>query len=319
MPKLETKDKRKSGLFPESAQRAALINVVAELRAALKHLCHLVRRDAEQWEQWWAWSPLETNLTKAAQLDRIIEGIKSIHYEEGQAPVDVVIYPSVITVSMEACDLAVEINRLKNELHQCAIAMSERCKREWNEKTDSYDQLTLFRYALRHAGLGDLNFWQASRKLTVLTRAPRRISYVWYRPFEMVKMSVGQAKKMIGDITITARNAHQIHEDLKQLKVLPNKFMLAKRVARPPHPRVNLVFGGGGDTSDRALIQGSMPILMSESLPEDIRPLPAEAPDEPRYRPVSALDTDIHIRSLGLNGYRVPTKKKRSNELKAKR
>lgn len=292
---------RRSKALPETAKRLELISVLERLQEATQGFVAAARASASDW---WAWTPPGTRsaFTRRQQLERLLEGIQSLHYSDGQRPVEAEIYPGVLCVPAPTLQLAREVNTLKDELYDLAVEMRDRCKFEWNDRKEDYDQLTLFRYALRHAGEGRLNYFQSARHLTVLEPAPRMIGFMWYTPYELKKYTIEQAREQLASKAINARTAGQHHSDLKVLKRLKPNDLLVKRVARPAHPRANVVTELRTKTK-RRVVRASLPIVLSSDLLPELRTLPEAPPDEPRERPITSLDPDTYIATLELHRY----------------
>ena len=284
--------------FPESAERAEIISVLQALHATKRVLLDALLTHASAW---WAW-PDDGRSTRKAGVRYLVEGIGSLHYEKGQSPVDSKIYPGVICVPEDVCRLADEVNRLKAQLHRCALAMGDRMKNDWNERRQAYDQVTFFRYALRNAGEGHLNFWHSSRKLNVLLTPPRMISFVWYRPYEIKTFAVAEVRARLQSSTLSGRVTAELIDDLKALKSLSDDQLLARRIERPAHPRANLVTETVKGT-ERSVVRAALPLIVSSNFLPKIRPLPASPPSAKRDRARVALNEVIIIKHLGLHLY----------------
>jgi hypothetical protein len=297
---------------PESAERAHLISVLDRLRTASHALNSTLLAHATDW---WAWRGAGHPTDKNA-LRHLVGGIGTLDYAKGQPPVDSKHFPGVICVPGGVCEMAEEANRLKVELHRCALTMGDRMKSEWNERREVYDQITFFRSALRNAGESHLNFWHSSRKLCVLHASPRLISFVWYRPYEIKTVTVADVCTRLKSIATRGPIGKVISDDLARLKSIPDNQLLARRVDRPAHPRANIAIDAGNGT-ERSVVRGSLPILVnSTSLPR-LRPLPAEPPEEKRARVRVALSEEVIVKHLGLYLYTPPKlgTRKASNRL----
>jgi hypothetical protein len=290
--------------MPETAEQADLVKAIEKSSTALTELLAAIRSRVNAW---WAW-PDKVGEATPPSLDHLVDGMRTVNYKKNQDSVDSIIVPGVICVPASTCKLALELNRSREELHACAVAMGNRLKKTRNQNQGRVEYLTLFRFALRDAGEAHLNFWQASRKLCVLENAPHLISYVWYRPYEFKTYTIDEVRALLG--TVSASTAPHIATDLVALKKAEKGQLFARRLDRPAHPRVNVATMVGGELK-RSVVRGSLPLIVCGTEMPELRPLPKDRTGSARTREGVVFGEEIVIKHLGLHLYHGSAKPRR--------
>lgn len=291
----EGRDVKKTVQF-ESTERAALMSVLTRLESAQNELLEFLESQATEW---WAFGKGDSMGSRKPDLKHLVDGIRTLTYAKGQGRVESKIFPGVICVPSNSSTLLAEVNRLRHELHLQAISMGDRRKSVYSDRRDRTEVLTLFRYALRNARRGHLNYWQASRKLYVLTAPVRSISFVWYRTYELEKRTVAEVKEAMSQERFTGRIAANVAHDLEVLKKLSDTQLLFRRVDLPAHPRANVVSETPTGV-DRTMVRASLPLIVCGDRSPKLRALQAEPPtkDEMRQRPSVVLDSSVSFKHL---------------------
>lgn len=120
--------------------------------------------------------------------------------------------------------------------------------------------------ALRAAGLSRLHLKQCYRQIPVLNKRPTKVSWSWANTRSIKKISKTDAIALLNK----KGNDLGIQKQIEKVLALPQGECIAIVQELAPHLRTNIIYPGAGESVERIMMKGSLPLLYPAQLGEDL-------------------------------------------------
>lgn len=282
---------------------ASLEQALSKLEGLLGELRAVLLRDAAL--------PIFVNdeRSSAAQHRLVVNALTKLHYEDGQAPNEVIHCPALLGVSDQTLVLADRINVLKADLHETLKAFD---KVRVIDPAGGRDKVPALKVSLQRLGHARLQRRQATRRIETLDAAPESATFTWSHARRKQAMTAVEVREqLLRDLANAGyeRQADRVAAlaaDLTRLDSVDDDTPLVRLFAPYCHPRVNLVWSQSNGKLIRKQRRAVVPLLYpadpGDPLPI-IRPLPAspgEGPQRIRRRD-ARVEEDPLLPSLGIH------------------
>ncbi len=249
-----------------------VINSFQELRQALDATCeHITTLDCDLP----AWCQPSAKLHNIGNNYRqqTCEFLQQLEYLDSQLPREILISAGIMAGSAETIETLYALNNAKDQFKAAMLQLKaakispshELLAEKFETLLPQRDQQLADKLA--RMGLARLHLKQCYRRIPILTRRPRKVSWTWANTRAIKKITVQDADKML------AKNAADpgIERQLNLLQGLDPKENLAIVQELAPHLRANIVLHDGS----RVMVKGPVPIFY---LTEDNLGLPEYTP-----------------------------------------
>ena len=253
--------------------------------------------------------PIFVNNVRSELTQRhvVINALTEIHYDNDQAPNEVIQCPALLGTSAETLVLAARINELKVGLHNTLKILD---KVTVPDPRGGSDKVPVLKVSLRRLGHARLQRRQATRRIETIESVPRSATFTWSHARRKQVLSVAEVREqLLHDLVEAGGKRHLVlEEDLGRLDGLDDETPLVRLFAPYCHPRVNLVWhlpdAQVVRKQRRAVVPLLYPAYPGDELPI-VRPLPASplrVPKRGRRRDAQVEERPL-VPSMGV--YRV--------------
>jgi hypothetical protein len=194
---------------------------------------------------------------------RAIEIYNQCHYQNNQAPREIIVCAGFIGSSEDTIQIANQVNIAKDNFKQSIIALRkanispkdnwlvEQLENKLHKRSDQTQQ------TLSNMGLSRLHLKQCYRKIPILKLNPKKISWTWAHTKAIKRITAKDAFDLL------AKKSSQpgIQLQIAKLAQIPQSEPLAIVQELAPHLRANVVYKTYNHETERKMIKGPVPIL----------------------------------------------------------
>lgn len=151
--------------------------------------------------------------------------------------------------------------------------------------------------ALQGAGLSRLHLKQCYRQIPILSAMPIKVSWSWANTRSIKKISKTDAIALLNK----KGNDLGIQQQIEKVQTLAANEQIAIVQALAPHLRTNIVLPGPGESVERMMMKGSLPLLYpaqpGEKLPIVVPPKPVKT-GERQTRADLKIDPEVFLPAI---------------------